>query len=375
MYQSFRGADVKEALSAVKSALGSDALIGATRHVHNGGSGAFGHSYVEVDAAPAPARVSWPFAREARPGEGSRPAARRPKSPLGASEAAPADKRSRWTEAELRREIGELRASIEQLRGGRSPRRRALERLNGIGIEGGLAAELADGAPRSSRKQPEALNAFITARIAERLMLSPSLIARSGKQLIACVGPTGAGTTTTLAKLAARARLDLRRTVGVISLDSFRVGATEQWQRYARLMGLPFHVAGDGHGFGRALAEMRSEIVLVDTAGRTGADNASPLAGSVEQVTERAVHVLLVIPAWMRGPDVERLSATYASPKPSAIVVTKLDEAGRMGGALHAALPNQTPLAYLCDGPRVPEDIDEASPDAVLHWLLGKGDR
>jgi flagellar biosynthesis protein FlhF len=74
-----------------------------------------------------------------------------------------------------------------------------------------------------------------------------------------------------------------------------------------------------------------------------------------------------VVPAWLRGADVDRLLRSYPAPRPTAVVATKLDETTRAGGILHACLPNNVPLAYVCDGPRVPEDIE--TPDAEAMAL------
>jgi flagellar biosynthesis protein FlhF len=191
------------------------------------------------------------------------------------------------------------------------------------------------------------------------------------RTLIACMGPTGAGKTTTLAKLAARARLDLGRSVGVITLDTFRVGAVEQWQRYAALMGIPFQVASDRASFRRALAEMTTDIVLVDTAGRSTQTSSWVLPECLNGIGEEfAKHALLVLPAWLRASDVNRISGLYEVPAPTEVVITKLDETIESGGVLHAALPQSIPIAYLCSGPRVPEDIREASVEAVVDAVL-----
>ncbi|HEX3594178.1 MAG TPA: hypothetical protein VHU80_03725, partial [Polyangiaceae bacterium] len=80
--------------------------------------------------------------------------------------------------------------------------------------------------------------------------------------------------------------------------------------------------------------------------------------------------ILLVLPAWLRANDAERLCAGYSDPKPTALVVTKLDETNEIGGVLHAALPGSTPVAFLCDGPRVPEDIRDAAVGSVVDAVL-----
>ena len=379
-FQNFRGSDVTEALTQVRNVLGPDAVIRATRRVKGGGP--LDRGYVEIEAAagepvsrpasvaPAPRVRRATFAqvpsrhevRQAQapsPAPASAPAQARPAE---ARAAAPASRTASPASGDVNREIAELRAAVEALQAACTPRARALGYLHAAGVEGTLANDLAHGAPRSA-KAAQGSGAWLRKNIAERLRVMPSLIERPGPQLIACVGPTGAGKTTTLAKLAARARLDLGRSVGVISLDTFRVGAVEQWQRYARLIGMPFFAARDEDDFARALASIDTDILLVDTEGQVAGDGAplQRLGASLEHATGWDKNVLLVVPGWLRGADVDRLVRSYPSPRPTGVVATKLDEATRIGGVLHACLPTSAPLAYVCDGPRVPEDI--ATPD------------
>jgi flagellar biosynthesis protein FlhF len=376
-FQNFRGADVTEALSQVRAVLGPDAVIRTTRRVPGGSP--LDRGYVEIEAARGEAPVrSWrpgpaaPRVRPARLGEAQpRPEAR----PARTAQPRAAQARTATAKAapvgDVNREIAELKAAVEALQAACTPRARALGTLHAAGVEGTIANELAAGAPRST-KHGLSPTPWLKSTIAARLRATPSLISRPGQQLLACVGPTGAGKTTTLAKLAAKARLDLGRSVGVISLDTFRVGAVEQWQRYSRLIGLPFYAARDADEFARALAAMDTEILLVDTEGQLPGDPApmQRLKGSLEHARGWDTHVLLVVPAWLRGGDVDRLVRNYEAPRPTAVVATKLDEASRVGGLLHACLPNQTPLAYLCDGPRVPEDISEATVESAVDHIF-----
>lgn len=377
-FQYFRGADVREALQRVRAELGPEAVIGSTRQIR--GTGAMGSSYVEIEAA-APESQS-PFAAGTErnltptprraPNYAERPqkasvSTEMPAVSMSNSSVPPA---ARQAVSELENEIATLRLAVEQLQAASSPKNRALGALNACGIEGTLAAHLAAGAPRSVKKDATRA-AWLKQRIRERMTVNPGIIERPGRQVIAAVGPTGAGKTTTLAKMAARARLDLGRTVGVISLDVFRVGAAEQWQRYARLIGLNFHLARDGADFARALGSLETDLVLVDTAGISpGMGSHQPLIDGLDRTGNNDAHVLLVVPAWLRGNDVEAVVETYRSPAPTGIVATKLDEARRVGGLLHASLPTRTPFSYFCAGPRVPEDILDATPEGLLGRLL-----
>jgi flagellar biosynthesis protein FlhF len=356
-YQTFRGADVKEALTAVRTNLGPDALIGTTTCVKQGGPGKLGTNYVEIAAAaPLMAGSDWRMStlarvdtsRAAKVVGGGRTVAQLKLEPV-----------------EVERELRVLRAMIEDLTANRPPRERALATLQAIGVEGALARQLAHGAPKNSRGNPQALREWLGQRIGAELRLQAGLIEREGSQVIACVGPTGVGKTTTLAKLAARAKLDLGRPVRVVCLDSFRVGALEQWQRYAKLMGLPLHAPTEAEEFDRIIAQSKSELVLVDTAGM-----ATGPATWLTRIVDRPKHVLLVLPAWLRGRDTEAVLERYGELLPSALVISKLDETHQRGGVLHAALGKGCPVAYLCDGPRVPEDIRDATVDAVVQAVL-----
>ena len=375
-YQTFRGSDVQEALSQIRETLGADALIGSTRRVTNGRAGAFGHTYVEVTAAPA--RPLGGHAARELEAVAERPA-RTPqqrfvaRAPQGAPKSATSSGASSPNAAVLEKEIAQLKLLIDELSHGRSPKEKAQAMLNNAGIEGALARDLAAGSTRAARAGRDALRTWLRNRIADRLLVAPRMIERPGRQMLACVGPTGVGKTTTLAKLAARAALDLGRTVHVISLDTFRVGAVEQWRRYAELMQIPFDVARDGNEFARILAGSTADLVFVDTAGRTMDDDGPTrrLNECLERVgPEFRREVLLVLPAWFRASDAERVSSAYSNPRPTALVLSKLDETTEVGGVLHAALPGPTPVAYLCDGPKVPEDIHDAAVETVVEAVL-----
>ncbi len=373
-HQTFRGTNVQEALSQVRATLGPNAIIESTRQVTNGQNGMLGRTMVEVTAKP-PGEPRRPFANASRfdpaafttpaptatralPRQQPKPEPKKPPVNLGIDA------------SYLERELGLLRSMLEELNAARPPRDRALNMLHAAGIEGRLAKELASGLSRGKKKSPESIRAMLLSRIAERLRIEPTIMRRPGKKLIVCVGPTGVGKTTTLAKIAARARLELGQTASVITLDTFRVGAVEQWQRYASLMGLPLQVVEDKDGFHAAARASRSDLLLVDTTGRSNSSGGWILPECIAGVENREVHVLLVLPAWLRANDVERIVTQYGAPGPTGLVVTKLDEAGSAGGVLHAALAKNLPVTFLCNGPCVPEDIREATLDAFLEAAL-----
>ena len=156
----------------------------------------------------------------------------------------------------------------------------------------------------------------------------------------------------------------------VVSLDTFRVGAVEQWRRYAELIGFPFDVATNPGTFHRVAHNHTEDLLLVDTAGRALGEQHSTLAGCVAGLRDMSPEVLLVLPAWLRARDAERVASTYAAPKITGVVITKLDETDQVGGVMHASISGDLPLAYLCNGARVPEDIHDAAVDQVLDTIF-----
>lgn len=202
---------------------------------------------------------------------------------------------------------------------------------------------------------------------------------RAGVQrVVALVGPTGAGKTTTAAKLAAHLYLEQGWKVALITADTFRVGAQEQLGTYARLLGVPMDVAPTPIALERALARLGDyEVVLVDTSGRSHRDTARmadlraflaaiPADGPAERAGGREVH--LVLPATMRRAEAEAVAAAYRSLGADRLILTKCDECEHMAEALQAVAALGLPLSYFTAGQRVPEDLAVAWPDRLLAW-------
>lgn len=361
-YQTFRGADVHEALYAVREALGADALIESTRQVSNGRDGVLGTNFVEIIAAANQAsrngsRIERAAAELTRPAvKTSERSALRPKADMGA----------------LQRELVALRNLVDELQAARPPRERVRAILYAAGFEGELAKQLAAGSAKAARGGRTSLKRWLREQVAAKLRVEPRIIQRPYRQVVACVGPTGVGKTTTLAKLAAQATLDYGRSVSVITLDTFRVGAVEQWRRYAELLGIAFFVAEDATTFKRQVEAQDTDLVLVDTAGTSTHDHTANarLREALSCVRGNQTEVLLTLPAWIRARDAERVTASYDTMGLTGLIMTKVDEAEQFAGCLHAAIAGDLPLTYVCDGARVPEDIHDAALEAVLDSLF-----
>jgi flagellar biosynthesis protein FlhF len=386
-FETFRGRDVAEAVARVKAAYGPNAVIASTRHVANGR--AQGSSFVEVKAAPGAEPKRAAFVREVLrkdgtpvppspvpllqrkalpvPARDTPPPAFAAPAPAPAVLVTPTPQSNPELEAELRR----VRAMVEELQSAARPRGRASRLLRDAGIEGALAREIAQGA--ASLPKGADVRAWLKDELAARLTLKPSPVDEPGPRVVACVGPTGVGKTTTIAKLAARARLDGNRSVAVISLDTFRVGAIEQMRRFVELIDVPLHVAHGKEDFAAAVSSMHGvDVILVDTASRAPSDRVAMglLRECLATADWRPIDVLLTLPASIRARDVERLHSVHETCPPTGLCITKLDETDQIGGTVHAALRGKLPLVYLCRGPRVPEDFEDATMEGYLDLLL-----
>jgi flagellar biosynthesis protein FlhF len=182
---------------------------------------------------------------------------------------------------------------------------------------------------------------------------------------IAFVGPTGAGKTTTLAKLAARAQLEHGRRVGLVTIDTYRIGAVPQLRAYAEILGVPLEVASTPEELSHALARLADcDVVFIDTIGR------SPLAGGVDGLVPfmaiaGADEIHLVLAATTRPQDSLRAARSFARLVPNRLVVTKIDETEDHETVGTIARATGLPLAWLGTGQEVPDDIEQATAERI----------
>lgn|GEM_PF-328575 len=217
------------------------------------------------------------------------------------------------------------------------------------------------------------------------------------RRLVAFVGPTGAGKTTTLAKIAAHLHLQQGWRVGLITADTFRVGAVEQLQAYARLLSLPLEVTPTPGALERALERMRSaDVVLIDTSGRghrdlrrmgelfsflnvarevgTGGGAARPEAEGLHDARAQPAHgpggleVHLVLAAPTRRDEVVAIVDAYRT-QIDRCLLTKLDECEAPPEALPVVSAAGLTLSYCSAGQRVPEDLALAWPDRLATGI------
>jgi len=190
------------------------------------------------------------------------------------------------------------------------------------------------------------------------------------------VGPAGVGKTTTIAKLAARAGYlsGKERKIAVVNLDTFRSGAYEQMENFARLMHLEHRYIDNISDFREAIEDLSDyDRIFVDTAGISPYDTGR-LIGTVEylkSINSMDISVNLVLSAAAKYGDMLDIYEHFSFVNPDSVILTKFDETASIGELVSFLMEKRLPVAYLSTGQRVPEDLEPATVRRLLEYLVG----
>jgi flagellar biosynthesis protein FlhF len=189
----------------------------------------------------------------------------------------------------------------------------------------------------------------------------------------ALVGATGVGKTTTTAKIAAAFAAKYgAANLGLITLDAYRIGAHEQLRAYGRILGVPVHTAHDRASLEDLLELLAGKkMVLIDTAGMAQRD--ARTRELLDMLSHRAIRKLLVINAASQGETIEDVLISYQAAGCAGIVLSKMDEAVKLGPALDALIRMKLKVIGVANGQRVPEDWHRLSANALVHRALRGG--
>ncbi len=207
---------------------------------------------------------------------------------------------------------------------------------------------------------PGEVNSWLNRFVAGAVKVAVATPASNFQKVIAFVGPTGVGKTTTLAKLAARFSLIERKKVAMVTADTYRIAATEQLKTYGRIMGIPVEVADSSAEIGNILSKFKNmDLILLDTAGRSPSSDEQ--LDELKQFIARsqADEIHLVLSATTKYFDMIRIIERFGAAVPiNRMIFTKLDETRYYGAFVNLMNNFQIPLSYYATGQNVPDDLE-----------------
>lgn len=400
----FFAADMRTAMKLVRDELGADASIIGNRRVAGGVELTAALDY-QVPAAPArqpnPALEAELRKTQAKIATAqaelttrTRVDAGKDRQLFGATENPPADslaavmRKSQAAPAAatdqraldaMRFELHGLRELIEvqlgsiawgQLQTRRPQQANLWRRLQRMGLSAELSKALLERV--STVTEPRQAWRMLLAHLAHAIK-TPKQEPMEEGGVIALVGPAGMGKTTTLAKLAARYVLKYgAQHIGLVSLDSYRIGAQEQLKTLGRILNVPVTLVDPGQSLTQALAPLaRKRVVLIDTAGLPANDPA--LRMQLETLASRGVNArnYLVMAATSQSQVLKAAYHSYKRCGLSGCILTKTDEATSLGEVLGLAISQRLPVAYLADGPRIPDDLQIPRSHQLVSRAVG----
>lgn len=383
--RTYRASSLHDALQVVRRELGPDAAVLHTREVPRGMFRWWSGRQIEVTASAGvnvPSRLPEP---ELQPGLASAV----PPDSVPRAVTMPAadehDYRAKFRD-DLKGQIAGLHSMVEDLcrRSADQKKRELPESLFHLftdlieaEVSEDLARELVEHV-RSTRPEGDQDDAvLLKARVARLIedeidCRGPVLVTPGERKLVALVGPTGVGKTTTIAKLAANFHLRQRQRVGLITVDTYRIAAVDQLRTYADIIDLPMEVVATPREMRAAVNRLADfDLVLMDTAGRSPRDELriQELKNLLAEARADEVHLVLSSVASTAG--MKKAAERFAEIGATSLVLTKLDEATGLGNLLPLLRSCRLPLSYVTHGQKVPDDIAAADPRKLARVVLG----
>ena len=280
------------------------------------------------------------------------------------------------TLGDLQRELGNLRGLLEgelaqlawrEMAEKPSVKAALFSRLTKLGLSRWLSGAVVDRLP--AKGDLEDIWKKSLTMLSRKIRITGDSLLNDGG-VVALVGSTGVGKTTTIAKLAARFVMRHgAKQVGLITTDCYRIGGQEQLETFAGYLGIPMIVATDGFQLKAALDQLSSrKLVLIDTAGMSQRDIRLYEQFNTLKSVGYDIDAYLVLSATAQSGSLKELIQVFGRQALAGAMVTKVDESSSLGGLLDLVIKNNLPLAYVSAGQKVPEDIAPAR----VEYLMGK---
>ncbi len=385
--KTYRAKTMQDALALVRSELGPKASVLHTREVRSSGLLRFLHSAREIEVV-ASSTVSVPSRLPPRDrsvdtlvaaGPALRQRSSEQRRAVDAGNVSPME-----SGLDLRDQLAQLHSKVESLCRANGSVQSELDGalfhlftdLIDADVSEDLARDLVERVRTHSRGSADDAHSLRTALVelveSEIHTAGPIQPSDGRRHLVALVGPTGVGKTTTIAKLAANFRLRDKLRVGLITVDTYRIAAVEQLRTYADIIDLPMEIVATPREMHQAVARMANlDLILMDTAGRSPRDEVKiqELKAMLAEAAPDEVH--LVLSSVASAASLSKTAERFAEVGTTALVLTKLDEAASLGNLLPVLRTCRLPLSYLTHGQNVPDDILPADAGHLARVVLG----
>ncbi|PKL19419.1 MAG: flagellar biosynthesis protein FlhF [Spirochaetae bacterium HGW-Spirochaetae-5] len=224
---------------------------------------------------------------------------------------------------------------------------------------------------REDQKDKYKIEKSLKDLIKSRIVTSGPIKKGNKKKIVMFIGPTGVGKTTTMAKLGAINSLREGKKVSFITIDNYRIAATEQLKKYAEIMRIPIHVISDQKHFRDVISKEKSDIIMVDTSGRSHNNELKiseikSFADNVEYDFEK----ILCVSANTKKGDLKEIFKAFDVMKFDSVIITKVDETSFIGNVVDIADKYNKPISYFTDGQEVPNDIHIANSEEIADMII-----